>query len=176
MARSAEPPSPLVLAAQELEDELRRCEKDVEEAARLRLNSERNVGRAAQALHAASEGRERIAGKLNALLAALNAAHDRMEEVATHMQSRALELQGRLARLEALRASTAEIAVSVREVNEVAKGAKDPRDLLDRLDPIDARVARAFEEARAEEFEDVARDIAGMRDMLAAMRRKLKSL
>ena len=176
MARASEPPSPLVLAAQELEDEIRRCEKAVDEASRLRLNSEKNLGRAAHALQEASEDRERMAGKVNALLVAINAAHARMGEVAVRMEARAVEIQARMARLETLQAGTAEISVSVREATEAAKGVKDARQILALLDPIEERVGKAFEEARADGFEDVARDIAGMRDMLASMRKKLQSL
>jgi chromosome segregation ATPase len=176
MARAADPLSPLVLAAQELEDELRRCEKAVEEASRLRLNSEKNIGRAANALKTASEDRERMAGKVQALLAAINASNGRMQEVAARMEARAVEIQARMARLETLHAGTADIGASVRELTEFAKGVKEARPLLERLAPVEERVSRAFEEARADGFEDVARDIAGMRDLLASMRKKLQSL
>jgi chromosome segregation ATPase len=176
MARASEPPSPLVLAAQELEDELRRCEKAVEEASRLRLNSEKNIGRAANALKTASADRERMAGKVQALLAAINAANGRMQDVAARMEARAVEIQSRMARLEALHAGTADIGAAVRELTEFAKGVKDARQLLERMAPVEERVGRAFEEARADGFEDVARDVAGMRDLLASMRKKLQSL
>jgi DNA repair ATPase RecN len=176
MARASEPVSPLVLAAQELEDELRRCEKAVEEASRLRLNSEKNIGRAANALKTASEDRERMAGKVQALLAAINAANARMQGVAAGMEARAVEIQARMARLEALHAGTADVGALVRELTEFAKESKDPRQILERLAPVEERVARAFEEVRADGFEDVARDVAGMRDLLASMRKKLQSL
>jgi chromosome segregation ATPase len=176
VARASEPVSPLVLAAQELEDEIRRCEKAVEEASKTRLNSEKNLGRAAQALKTASETRESIGGKVTALLAAINASRGRMEEVAARMEARAVEIQARMARLETLHAGTAEIGAAIREAAEFAKGAQDARQILERLTPIEERVGRAFEEARKEGFEDVARDVAGMRDMLASMRKKLQSL
>ena len=176
MARASEPPSPLVLAAQELEDELRRCEKAVDEAVKLRLNSEKNIGRAANALKTAAEDRDRMGGKVNALLAAINASRGRMDDVAKLMEARAVEIQARVARLETLRVGTADIAASVREVTEFAQHVKDARQILDRLTPLDERIARAFEEARADGFEDVAHDIAGLRDMLASMRKKLQSL
>lgn len=171
-ARS-EPSSPLVLAAQSLEDELRRCEKAVEEAARLRLNSEKNVARAAEALTAASESRESIGGKVDALLGTIHAARGRMEELVGRMAARAGEIQERAGRLETHRASTAAIAASLRELNEFAKQTRDARQLLERLGPIEARIVGAFEAARADGFDDVTRDVAAMRDMLAAMRKKL---
>lgn len=176
MAKPGEAPSPLVLAAQELEDELRRCEQVVEEASKLRLNSEKNIGRAAQALKTASDARERMAGQVNGLLAAINVAHGRMQDVAARMEARAVEIQSRLARMETLRAGTEEVGASLRELSEFARGTKDARQILERLAPVEERVAKAFEEARSEGFEDVAHDIAGMREMLATMRRKLQSL
>ncbi|MBI2922208.1 MAG: hypothetical protein HYY18_14240 [Planctomycetes bacterium] len=45
----------LVQAAQELEDELHQYENAVAEAAGMRLNSEKNLGRTARALQAAAE-------------------------------------------------------------------------------------------------------------------------
>lgn len=176
MARSSDPASPLVQAAQALEEELRRFEKAVLDASHLRLNSEKNIGRAAHALTEASEGRGHLAVKVEALLAAINAAHGRMQQGAVDMEARAVEIQARLKRLEALRTSTAEIGAALREVTEFAQGVRDARQILERLAPVEERIGRAFEEARAEEFEDVAHDIAGMRDMLGAMRRKLKTL
>lgn len=176
MKKDANPPSPLVLAAQALEDELRQCEKAVEEAARLRLNSEKNIGRAAQALTTAAETRDRIGGKVDALLGAINAARGRMEELVGRMGTRAAEIQARMARLEAHRAVTVEIGASFRELTEFARQTRDAAKIIERIVPVEARVAQAFEDARADDLDDVARDIAAMRDMLAAMRKKLQSL
>ena len=99
-----------------------------------------------------------------------------MEEVAARMSTRAAEIQARMGRLETLHASSVDIGGSVREMTEFAKQSKDARQILERLDPVEARVGKAFEEARAEGFEDVAHDIAGMRDMLSVLRKKLQSL
>jgi chromosome segregation ATPase len=176
VARAQDPIAPLVLAAQELEDDIRRCEKAVEEASKLRLNSEKNIARAAQALKTASEDRERMAGKVNGLLAAINAAHARMQDAASRMEARALEIQARVARLETLQTGTAEIGTSLRELTELAKGLSDPKRILELMAPVEERVGKAFDEARAEGFEDIAHDIAGMREMLGSLRKKLQSL
>ena len=178
MKKNARPEdrSPLVLAAQALEDELAQCEKAAEEASRLRLNSEKNIGRAAQALTAAAEARDRIGGKVGALLAEINNARGRMEALVGRMGTRAGEIQARVAKLETHRVSTAEIGGALRELTEFAKQTRDAPGILERLAPVEARVSKAFEDARADDFDDVARDIAAMRDILAAMRRKLQSL
>lgn len=176
VTRPSEPPSPLVLAAQELEDELRRCEKAVAEAVRLRLHSEKNIGRAARELKTASEHRDNLGGKVNALLAAIQAARARAEDAASRMETRAGEIQARMGQLQALQARASEIATAVRELTELARHVKDSRQLLERLAPIEARVAEALQQARDDEFDDVTGDIASFREMLAAMRRKLESI
>ena len=174
MAHPSEAPSALVLAAQELEDELRRCEEAAAEAAKLRLNTEKNIGRAARALKTAAEHRDGMSAKLNGLLAAIQAARGRAEAAAARMEARAAEIQARVARLQSLQARAGEIAAAVRELTEFAKQAKSPAEILERLGPVDERIVVAQQEARSDDFDDVAHDIAGLRELLAAMRRKLE--
>lgn len=163
----------LVRAAQELEDELRRCEEAVGDACKVRLNTEKNIGRAARALKAASEHRDHMGLKVNALLSAIQAAQARAESGAARMAARAGELQSRLERLEKLQARSGEIAAAVRGVTEFAKETKEPRELLDRLVSLEDRIAAAQQEARTDDFDDVAHEISGLREMVASLRRKL---
>jgi len=174
MARSSEPLPALVLAAQQLEDELRRCEEAAAEAARIRLNSEKHFEKAARALKTADEHREGLGPKLNALLAAIHGARERAEAAAARMEARAGEIQARMERLKAFQAKAGEIAAAVREATVSAKEAKSARDLLDRLLPLEERIAAAQQEARADEFDDVAHDLAALKEMIASMRRKLE--
>jgi chromosome segregation ATPase len=176
MARVPEPLPALVLAAQELEDEIRRCEESVAEAAKMRLNSEKNLGRAARALQAATEHRDRMGEKVNALLAAINAARGRAETAAARMETRAGEIQARMERLKSLQARVNDIADAVRDVTAAAKQAATARDILMHLGPVEARVAQTHQEARADEFDDVAADIDALRQMLASLRKKIESI
>jgi hypothetical protein len=163
-----------VRAAQELDDELRHCEEAVTEASRLRLNTEKNIGRAARALQKASDHRETTGAKVNALLGAIQAAHARAEAAASGMEARATELQARLEQFLAFQARAAEIALAVRELTEFAKEARHPREIIERLGSVEDRVAGVQKEARAEDFDDVAHEISGLREMLASMRRTLE--
>jgi chromosome segregation ATPase len=174
VARSSEPPPALVAAAQELEDELRRCEEAAAEAARIRLNSEKHLVRAARALKTAAEHRDNLGAKVNALLAAINSARARADEAAARMGARAGEIQARMEKLQAFQASSGEIAAAVRDLTAFAKQAQGPKEILERLGPVDDRIAKAQQEARDGDFEDVAHDLAAMREMLASMRRKLE--
>jgi chromosome segregation ATPase len=176
VARPSEPVPPLVQAAQALEDELRLCEKAVAEAVRIRLHSEKNLGRVARELKTAMDHREALGEKVNALLTAITDARGRAEEAARQMEARAGEMQKRLERLTALRLRAGEIGASVREVTEFAAQSKDSGQILERLKPVEERVAQALEEARADDFDDVTGDIAALKEMLATMRRKLESL
>jgi len=174
VAHAPEPPPALVRAAQELEDELRRCEEAVVDAAKARLNTEKSIGRAARALKTAGEHRDRMGAKIKELLAAIQAAGVRAEAAATAMEARAGDIQARLERLNALQARASEIAVAVRDVTEFARQAKSPGEILERLGPVEEGVARAQEAAKADDFDDLAHDLAGLREMLASMRRKLE--
>ena len=174
MTRSPETPPALVLAAQELEDELSRCEEAVAEAAKTRLNTEKNIGRAARALKAAGEHGQQMGARVNGLLAAINAARVRADEAAGRVQVRAAEIQARVEQLRGFQARAGEIAAAARELTEFARHAQAPKDLLERLAPVEERIAKAQEEARAEDFDDVAHDLAGFRETLASLRRKLE--
>jgi chromosome segregation ATPase len=164
----------LVRAAQDLEDELRRCEEAVAEAAKVRLNTDKSLARAARALKAAAEHRDGMGAKLNGLLAAIHAARDRADQAAARMEARAGEIQTRMERLQAFRTRAGEIAAAARDLTEFAKQAKTPQEILERMGAVDGRIAAAQEEARAEDFDDVAHDLAGLREMLATLRRKLE--
>ena len=114
VANAPEPPSPLVRAAQELEDELRRCEDAVADAAKARLNTEKSIGRAARALKTAAGHREQMGAKVNALVAAIQEARGRADAAAARMEARAGEIQARMERLNALQARVYEGAEPVR--------------------------------------------------------------
>ena len=173
MAKASEPTSALVRAAQELETELSRCEEAAAEAAKIRLSTEKNIGRAARALQKANDHREQTGARVVALQTAILAAHGRAEAATTRMAARATEIQARLAQLQATQARSEEIAAAVREVSESTKGATDRKAILDRLAPLEDRIAAAQNEARQEDFDDVAHEMAGLREMIASLRRKL---
>ena len=173
MTPSRNPDPALVHAAQELEVELRLCEEAVAEAAKIRLNTEKNLGRAARALQKATEHRDQAAAKATALMQAIQAAAARSGAATTRMADRATELQARLEKFQAFQARGNDIAAAVREVTEFAKETKNPRDIVERLAGVEDRVAAVQTEARADDFDDVAHEMAGLRDVIATLRRKL---
>jgi hypothetical protein len=90
------------------------------------------------------------------------------------MEARAAEIQARMEQLQAFRARTGEIAAAARDLTEFAKQAKTPQEILERLGPVDEHIGRIQQEAREADFDDVAHELAGLREMLATMRRKLE--
>jgi chromosome segregation ATPase len=174
VAKASEPTPALVLAAQQLEDELRRCEEAVADAARLRLNTDKNIARAARALKTAAEHRDLLGAKVNGLLAAINDARGRADQAAARMESRAAEIQARMEALQAYRGRAGEIAAAARDLSEFAKQAKTPQEILERMGAVDERIGKIQQEARDSDFDDVAHEVAGLREMLATMRRKLE--
>jgi chromosome segregation ATPase len=174
MTSPAPPQDPgLVRAAQDLEDEIRLCEEAVTEASKVRLNTDKNIGRAARALKKASDHREQVGVKVNALLGEIQAAHARAAAAIARMDARATEIQARLEQLRALQEHAGQIIAAAREVSEFSKEAKDKSEILARLVLVDDRVALALKEARAGDFDDVAHELSGLREMIASMRRKL---
>jgi len=168
-----DPDPALIRAAQDLEAELGHCEEAVAEAAKIRLNTEKNIGRAARALQKANEHRELTATRVAALLEAIQNASGRAQDATNRMAARATELQTRLEKLHALQARGEEIAATVREVTEFARQTKDPRQILERLTGVEERIAGVQTEARTDDFDDVAHDMSGLRDLIATVRRKL---
>jgi len=174
MPRPSPTPPALVLAAQELEAELKRCEEAVADAAGTRLNSEKHLARAGRALQVEAEHREGLGLKVAALLAAIKEAQGRAESAAARMEEIAAGIQARVERLKALQVRVDAFASDVRVVTQLAKDGAERAKIVERLGPVEERVAEAQKEARAEEFDDVAHAIDGMRQMLAALRKKLR--
>jgi len=170
---TTDPIADLVRAAQDLETELRQCEDAVVFFVNDTATTEKNIGRAARALQKANDHREQTGARVVALQTAILAAHGRAEAATTRMAARATEIQARLAQLQATQARSEEIAAAVREVSESTKGATDRKAILDRLAPLEDRIAAAQNEARQEDFDDVAHEMAGLREMIASLRRKL---
>ena len=102
------------------------------------------------------------------------AAQAGKKEAAGRMEKRAGELQARMEQLLAFQTRAGEIAVAVRDLHEFAKQARTPQEIVERMGPVEERVGQAQEEARANDFDDVAHDISGLKEMLATLRRKLE--
>src|SRR5690242_11297737 len=91
-------PSDLSEAALALDHELRRFEDLSAQAARIRLNTEKNVERATDALTRAAESQDRISARVQQLVAAVAAARQKQEADAAALVARAQQIAERRTR------------------------------------------------------------------------------
>src|SRR5215468_1907729 len=91
----AEKPSELSEAAMALDHELRRFEELSAQAAKIRLNTEKSVERATDALSRAAESQDRINAIVRRLVEAVNEARQKQEADARALVARAQEVAAR---------------------------------------------------------------------------------
>jgi DNA repair exonuclease SbcCD ATPase subunit len=177
----------LAVAAEALEAELRRFEDLAEALGRERLDSEKNLRRAAQALLALQEADARLAGRLAALVAAIGAARERQELNARAVQGHAEVIRQRSEVLSGLMERWEALGRAAGEVTRLAQHAATPggdsngderRDALaeiaDRLTGLAESAQALTDAARAAEFADLARQADGLRLQVLAARNKLR--
>jgi chromosome segregation ATPase len=177
-------------AARELETALAGLERATAAAARIRLISQRNVGKAAQAVTDAAACQPSIAAGIQRMLAALNGARDRnarsvdeLSAISERVRARGEEcgaLQLRFAELgEAARTTTAAIAaLSGPEAAALVRA-----DKLARINAIEQQLAALVEDAgalarsaRAAEIDDIAKQAESLRQQVQAARNKVTLL
>ena len=182
--------SELGAAAAALDEALVRCETLAAEAGRVRLDSEKNLNRAARLLSDAAEGQEQVATHVRALVAAVESARQRQQVNAVALAARAEELQGRVGELQALMTSFSALGQEAKDLNllmaEVFAKKKDAAakaELLQGLDTIHMRMAGAVATAETiakaadeKQMVDVARQADAIRQQIHAARNKLELL
>jgi len=176
-------------AAEVLDAELDRYETLVAGMRRERLNSEKNLRRAAQVLGELQESEARLATHLQVLVEAITAARERQHTHADIVRARADEIARRSTRLVDLLQRFQQIGARAAEVNELVR-ALAPRaaegskaDVVEGLAEVLAGVGSLVDEAHAlaqvaeqEDFPDVARQAESLRLQLSAVRNRLTLL
>jgi hypothetical protein len=181
--------SKLTDAAQALDAELRRYEELASDLARGRLDTEKNLRRAAQALAALRESDTRLAEHVQGLVAAIGAARERQQASAEVVQRQAERIRVRseslaalLSRWQALGDDAAEVSRLVQQLATAPRednGGREPAMLAE----VDARLERLADDARslcataeAEGFADLGRQAESLRLQLLSARDKLRTL
>ena len=176
MAR-ADKPSELAEAAFALDHELRRFEELAEQAARVKLNTEKNLERATDALTRAAESQDRIHAQVQKLVAAVATARQKQESDAAALVERAREIAGR----------RKEFAVQLQRMGALGTAAREMQDLLragpDKIDEVMTRMQQVADEAadiaRAaseKDMEDLSRQADVLRQQVLAARNKVALL
>jgi chromosome segregation ATPase len=171
-----------------LEQELDRFEQRVDLVRRLRLTSEKNLGRAAQAVAEAAESQGRVVAQVRALLEALTRSGKRQEEQALNLQERAAEIARRREELSGLRQRFTALGEEARDINAFLQEAppaggpeEEKQGLVARLREAAQRMEKVAEQAVAigqaaseAELDDVARQAEGLRQQVLAARNKMQ--
>jgi len=173
----ADDQSDLAEAALALDHELRRFDELSAAAARAKLNTEKNLERATDALTRAAESQDRINAQVQKLVAAVAAARQKQEADAAALVERAKEIAARRKEFAELLQRMSGLGAAAREVQEMLKAGPD------RLDEIQERMQRVADEAAGisqaaaeKEMEDVARQADGLRQQVLAAKNKVALL
>jgi hypothetical protein len=189
MGKSADQASELVRCAEVVERELRRFEELSRSARKHELSSEKNIARAARELQQALEQQERLAQELRALGQAMLGMQARQEAAMTPLETRANEIQSRMARhsehmqrFAALGMKAKETVAALLEISSSSDGGQGSQEaslLIDADESVRGLLDESkaiAEAARADEFPDIAREAHALEQRVQAMRERLSQL
>lgn len=159
---------------------------------RAKLNTEKNIARAARDLQEAMAQRERLTGQLQKFGEVMLQMQSRQESAVTTLAEQALELQKRVASLSkhmddfrALGAQATEIVQALRDLGgesprhsngAAAPEALTPQDIDVRFRQLVDDAKALLESARAEDFPEVASETDALQQRLQALRPRLAEL
>jgi hypothetical protein len=159
---------------------------------RVKLNTEKNIARAARDLQEAMAQRERLTGQLQKFGEVMMQMQSRQQSAVTTLAEQALEVQRRLASLSehmdhfrALGAKASEVGQALRDLGAEPTSHSNGASAGEALTPLDIDVrfqqllddAKALlESARAEDFPDVASETDALQQRLHALRPRLAEL
>lgn len=190
MSRNEKEPSQLSLAAEALEEELRRFERAAETIRSVSLDSGRNLEKAGKALKTVADLDGRLGEHVQALVQAVAAVRDRQQAQAEAIHARALELQQRTLAYQALLNRYEEVGKAAGALNvdvqqfaadreaattESAKTALHPRleQLQQRMGELAAQAEGLSADSDQQEFSDIARQADSLRQQLLSAKNKL---
>ena len=173
----ASSPSELSEAALALDRELQRFEELADQAARLKLTTERSVERATEALTRAAESQDRIQAHVQQLVAAVGSARQKQEADAAALMARAEQIAARRKEFADVLQRMAALGQMAKEVQEALQaGPGGIAGLELRMQKIADEAAEIALTARQKEMEEVARQADGLRQQLLAAKNKIALL
>jgi hypothetical protein len=181
-------PTPLLEAAAALEEELRRRSEVAKEAQRLPLDTRENLERTAASLAELARADERLAPLVHGLLGAVGKLVEVQQAEARALETRTAELTARRETFERLMADYGALGKDAQALNAMvqevavviasgAGGAAPEPAAIARIGSAMARLVDGSERvaaaARAERFEELARDADALKSQLLFAREKL---
>ena len=182
--------SPLVASAEAFDETLKRFAALAEGLRKGKLDSQRNLERAAENLKLVAGCEEELQAHAQALTMALATARDAQQAQAEAIRLRALEIQGRgeeLTRLmrgfeaigrdaAALNASAQQLAARKRTPDEMVKDGEllaGLDDLQERMTAVLAAGEQLAADARQADFDDLSSKVDSLRQQILAARNKI---
>jgi hypothetical protein len=169
----------LVRAAEALESELARLETLARSLGKIRLDSEKDISKAAKELNEALAVPERLASGLQTLASAMAEMQSRQQLALESLATRATHIQQRVDKLGAHMQAFAALGKAAAQIT--ARLQSEPTDGSAVLDGVDAALthitegARSlFDAARADGFTDVAREAEALKQRVSALRKRLE--
>ena len=189
-ARSKPSDSPRVASAEAFDETLKRFAALAEGLRKGKLDSQRNLERAAENLKLVAGCEEELQAHAQALTMALATARDAQQAQAEAIRLRALEIQGRgeeLTRLmrgfeaigrdaAALNASAQQLAARKRTPDEMVKDGEllaGLDDLQERMTAVLAAGEQLAADARQADFDDLSSKVDSLRQQILAARNKI---
>jgi len=165
--------------------ELRRFDVLVDNAARVPLDSRRNLQKAARITTDAAQCQQNLAPLVQAFNAALNAAREHNQHAAERLQIRGAEIKAREQELIALMVRFGDLgeeaaAISVSAQRLGVEKQDDGKNALGELAELEARMTKVIDaaqalgaECRAHDFADVGSEIDALKQQMQSARNKV---
>jgi methyl-accepting chemotaxis protein len=187
MGKSSAPPSELLEAARELEEELERFGKIARELEKEPLSSRKSLDRAGGSLARIADIEDGLAPAMSKLMAALNALRTRHEQQTENIKRRAEEIRQRSEVYRGLLERLGELLERTGTMNErlstLSSGDKGKDELVAELESFLAQIGELTDatealqrECKEVRFEDVAKQADGLSTQLGNARSKLARL
>ena len=168
-------PSALVVAAERLERALAAHDRAAHALVRQKLDSRKNLGKAADLLNEVAQADEALSTEVAALVAAIAAARDRQQGLAAQVHARAQEVLARTEALAPLLGVFEELATEVRQLGESAGDGDHSGDALEamlaRVSELGDRAQAFAAMAQEKDFADLAGEGHALREQLLAIQR-----
>jgi len=178
MAKPGKHVPEIVQAAETLESELVQLETLARAAQKHRLDSEKNITRAAKELSEALGLPERLAAGLRALGVAMQQMEARQQAALEPLAAFANQIQTRMQKLAAHMQAFAALGQATAEATALLQAGGERTALLEgakaQLNHIADDARALFEAARADDFPEVAREADALKQRVTALTRKLE--
>jgi hypothetical protein len=165
---------PLVAAAERLDDAMSAYDRTAHGFLRQKLDSRKNLAKAAEAMNEVLRHEEKLSSEVGALIGAITHARDQQQHKAKEVHTRALEVLRRTEQVEPLLVQYQALAQAVSDLVDRAAnlgGAAGLDAILEAVEELGGR-ARAFAtEAQSQEFGDLAAEGHALREQLLAIKR-----